>query len=84
MKASRRSFMVGATALAVAARTSAKRIDEPVIYTDGVRDSTAGLHAALSGRPFRFDGEYPQRVKPGEKFILRAGIYKVKAPLTLA
>jgi hypothetical protein len=58
MEVSRRSFLGGALALTAAAQLpSALYASVPLIYGDGVHDDTAGLQAALDGKPFKVVGK---------------------------
>jgi hypothetical protein len=76
MKTTRREFLGGALALAVATQVDASGLTAPTLYGDGVHDDTEGLEAAMNGRPFWADGELVAPA-PGEKVYLRGGRFKI-------
>jgi hypothetical protein len=54
IEVSRRFFLGGALAVAGASSLPSRLLAAaPVIYGDGIHDDTAGLQAALAGRPFQ-------------------------------
>lgn len=81
MEVSRRSFLGGALTLTAAAVLPFKTFAAvPVIHGDGYRDDSAGLQAAIDGKPFRCVGEQAVVRNQGQIFI-GAGVYRLSRTL---
>lgn len=84
MELNRRSFLGGALALAAATKLpSAAFASAPVIYGDGVHDDTAGLQAALDGKPFRVVGRGAYVVQKEGHIYIGQGSFRLSDTLRL-
>jgi hypothetical protein len=81
----RRSFLRGllvVSAATVTAPTIAKiaSLSPPMIFGDGIHDDTAGIQAALDGKPFLCDGLI---VSDANGVYFKDGVFRVTRPLVL-
>lgn len=82
MSISRRSFLGGALALSAATSMPLKAFAHaPVIYGDGVHDDTAGLQAALDGKPFRVFGHGAYVVRGDGHIFIGNGSFRLSDTL---
>lgn len=84
---SRRSFLGGALVLAAATAVPAHALKAlgplPVIYGDGIHDDTAGLQAAIDGKPFRVFGDRAYAVRTGGRVFIGQGRFRLSDTLRL-
>ena len=82
MELSRRSFLRGALAVigATVAPALPSMADIPRIVGDGIHDDTAGLQAALDGKPFIADDMV---IRTADQLKITKGIFKITEMLTI-
>lgn len=84
MELSRRSFLGGALAITAATALPASAFaSAPIIYGDGAHDDTAGLQAALDGKPFRVAGEGAYIVRREGTIFIGKGSFRLSDTLHL-
>lgn len=84
MDVSRRSFLGGALALTAASSLPLKAFAlAPTIWGDGIHDDTAGLQAALDGKPFRVVGEGAFVISRDGEVFIGNGTYRLTDTLRL-